>query len=283
MPTKKAPPVVPDWQSELSEELDRADQRRRAAWSIMLTAADGDELSREQLEFLRAVGIDDSTRRREIHKMSRVLSAYRKCGTRAQREAAAAELAEVEEQLVGEIKRLEDHRDRLAAEAVNARELLSTKRAKVAQQTAAAAELTSDSVLPQWVLGSLSDLEKLMSSSEAACELREIEARLKLIESVPKISDQDAQLHHAHAVKLNGGPVLTTDQGADGKMIRLRINPVAWSAYLVSLSNEKPGLEARAAELNQELDLFRREAADLRGFWLSSEIEEQLQNLEVLP
>jgi hypothetical protein len=77
--------------------------------------------------------------------------------------------------------------------------------------------------------------------------------------------------------------VLTTDQGADGKMIRLRINPVAWSAYLVSLSNEKPGLEARAAELNQELDLFRREAADLRGFWLSSEIEEQLQNLEVLP
>lgn len=283
MPTKKATPVVPDWQDELNEELDRADQRRRAAMAIMLSAADGSELSREQLEFLRAVGFDDQQRRRELAKMSRMIQLYRTCGMSAEREAAAAELAEVEDQLVGEIQRLEGERDRLAAEAVNARELLSTKRSKVAQQQAAAAELTNNSVLPQWVIDQLSDLEKLMDNSEAAAELREVESRLKMIANVPNITDAESMMHHAKAVKLSGGPVLTVNQSSDGKQIQPRINPAAWASYLASLAAEKPSLEARAAELNKELDVFRREAAALRGFWLSPEIEEQLKSLEVLP
>jgi molecular chaperone DnaK len=52
---------------------------------------------------------------------------------------------------------------------------------------------------------------------------------------------------------------------------------------MADLRNEVPVLESQLSAADKQLDCFRRESAELRAFWLSVEIEQQLMDLEVLP
>lgn len=275
--------TLPDWQSELSEELDRADQRRRAAWSLMLTAADGSELSREDLDFLRVVGIDDSTRRREIGRLGRVLAAYRKAGTKAQRDAAAEQLQALETDIGSRVQQMTDEIARLQAEVENANTLLGKVRAVVQRQAAAVEELQAEGMLPDYVQGQLADIRKAENDCESARVIREAEARKRMIEGVLKLSDEKQMTLHAASVKTFDGEPLIANKSSDGRMITPRVNLAVWPRYVESLRAELPVLDAAIAEANKQLDVFRREAADLRAYWLTTEVEEQLQQMEVLP
>ena len=282
MPTKKAPPVVPNWQDELSEELAKQEQRSRAAMGILLAAADGSELTAEELAFLRAAGVDDSTRRRELNKMVRVVTLYRSAGTSAQRKAAADRLASVESQLGPIVAKAEAEIARLQGEIAKAQKDLDVARLESDRRSSAAVALTGESLLPEFVRGQLNDIAKAESSCEAAAVVREAETRLKMIAGVLTLADVDQMKWHATAQQIAGRD-LFTNVGDRGQIVNPKVCPMKWSAYIADLKAEVPTLEAELAAADKQLDCFRRESADLREFWLSKDVESQLQDMEVLP
>jgi hypothetical protein len=287
MPTKTttktaSKPALPDWQSELSEELAKQEQRSRAAMGILLGAADGSELTAEELAFLRAAGVDDSARRREVNKMQRVIALYRSAGSSAQRKAAADRLASVEADLGPIVAKAQSEIDRLQGEINKAQRDLDAARLEADRRSSAAVALTGESLLPEFVRGQLSDIAKAQSGCDASAVIRETETRLKMIAGVLKLSDAEQMKLHAQAQQTQGRDLFTR-QGDGGKMINPKVCPMKWAAYVADLRNEVPVLESQLAAADKQLDCFRRESADLREFWLSKEIEQQLMDLEVLP
>ncbi len=278
----KAKPVMPDWQDELSEELAKQEQRSRAAMGILLAAADGSELTAEELAFLRAAGVDDSTRRRELNKMVRVVTLYRSAGTSAQRKAASDRLASVEAQLGPIVAKAQSEIDRLQGEIAKAQKDLEAARLESDRRSSAAVALTGESLLPEFVRGQLNDIAKAQSSCEAAAVVREAETRLKMIAGVLKLSDVDGMKLHAQSQQIAGRD-LFTNVGDRGQIVNPKVCPMKWAQYIADLRNEVPTLEAELAAADKQLDCFRREAADLREFWLSKDVESQLVDMEVLP
>ena len=282
MPTKKSEkPALPNWQDELSEELAKQEQRSRAAMGILLNAADGSELTAEELAFLRAAGIDDSTRRRELTKMQRVIALYRSAGSSAQRKAAADRLASVEADLGPIVAKAQAEIDRLQGEILKAQRDLDAARLESDRRSSAAVALTGESLLPEFLRGELSDIDKAKSSCDASTVVRETETRLKMIGAVLKLSDAEQMKLHAQAQQTQGRDLFTRE-GDGGKMINPKVCPMKWAAYVGDLRAEVPVLESQLSEADKQLDCFRRESAELREFWLSKEIESQLQDLEVI-
>lgn len=283
MTTTKAPkPALPDWQAELSDELDRADSRQRACYAILLNAASGDELTREELNFLRVNGFDDRTRHREIGKLGRMLDQYRTAGTEQQREAAAENLQTVEAELVPAVEQMKAEVERLQREIDRAEQQVQQARGEVQRRAAAVEQLQSDELLPQFVLDQLAEVRRAESATEAAAIIREGEARGRLIETVLKITDERQKLQHAKAVKhFNGEPLLTGLEPQNG-MITPRLNQPVWQRYLAALQAELPSLVEAMAAADRQLEPFRREAAELRRYWLQPSVQEQLEQMEVL-
>jgi hypothetical protein len=279
--TNKGKAVLPDWQSELSEELAKQEQRSRAAMGILLNAADGSELTAEELAFLRAAGVDDSARRREVNKMTRVIALYRSAGSSAERKAAADRLASVEADLGPIVAKAQAEIDRLQGEILKAQRDLDAARLESDRRSSAAVALTGESLLPEWVRGQLSDIDKAQSGCEASTVVRETEDRLKMIGAVLKLSDVEQMKLHAQAQQTQGRDLFTRE-GDNGKLVNPKVCPMKWAAYTADLRNEVPALETLLAEADKQLDCFRRESADLREFWLSPEIESQLQDMEVI-
>lgn len=284
MPTKtktKERPPMPDWQTEMSEELYRQEQRSRAAMALLLSAADGAELTSEELAFLRAAGIDDATRRREVARLTRVVKLYQAAGTSAQRKAAADRLALVQAELGPIVAKAQAEIDRLQGEIRKAESDLLAAKAEAERRDNAAQQLTSESVLPEFVRGQLKDNHKAESDCEASRTVRETEQRLKVIAGVLKLTDADGMKLHAQAQQMAGRDLFTRT-GDGGAMINPKVCPMKWAEYLAQLREEVPGLEAQLAAANKELEIFRREAQQLREFWLTPEIEEQLEQMGVL-
>jgi hypothetical protein len=271
--TKKGKTVLPDWETELTEQLERADQRRRAAYALMLRFAAGEEPTAEELQFLRHCGFDDSARRREEHRFARALALLRQAGTRAEREAAAAQLAGREADLTAAIARLTAEIDRLVSERTNAEADLHRVRANVARREAAVAALQAESILPEHICGQLRDIRKAESGSLPARAEREAESRIKTIRGVLALTDNQRMLLHADAVRRDGGPDMVVRQSSDRMAITPRINPTLWAEYLERLRTELPDRERELDEARRELTLFSREGEDLRNFWLSEEVE----------
>jgi vacuolar-type H+-ATPase subunit I/STV1 len=274
--TNKGKAVLPDWQQEISEELDRADQRRRAAYAIMFRAAGGDELTREEIAFLNVTGFDEVTRRREQPKFSRALALLKKAGPKAEREAAAAQLAEREASLSATIGGLQTEIDRLTSELSKANSQLTAVRSNAQSREAAVAELRADAALPTFIRSQLDELRKAQSASEPARAEREAESRIRTIQSVMAISDNRQRELHAASVKLSDGTPLLINSIKDGKLFSPEVNPTSWARYLVELQEELPLREAELAAARKEMEYFANEGDDLRDYWLSPEIEQQV-------
>jgi hypothetical protein len=141
--------------------------------------------------------------------------------------------------------------------------------------------LTGESLLPEFLRGQLNDIDKAKSSCDASTVVRETETRLKMIAGVLKLSDAEQMKLHAQAQQTQGRDLFTRE-GDGGKMINPKVDPTKWAAYVDGLRGEVPVLESQLAAADKQLDCFRRESADLRGFWLSAEIEQQLMDMEVI-
>jgi chromosome segregation ATPase len=284
MPTKTttktaSKPALPDWQSEISEELERADQRRRAAYGILFRAAGGDDLTREEIEFLKVCGFDDSARRREQPKFSRALALLQKAGTKAQREEAAAKLAQRETELTATIGGLQVEIDRLTSELTKANQQLSAVRSDVSQRAAAVEQLQSDGNLPEYVKAQLAELRKTAANSQPAAAEREAETRVRCIKAVLALTDDSQRMLHAQTARLQDGTPLVTSR-VDGKVVNPRIDLSAWARYLEELRAELPQREQELESARKELKYFDREERELREFWLQPEIEAMVLEME---
>ena len=103
-----------------------------------------------------------------------------------------------------------------------------------------------------------------------------------MIAGVLKLSDVEQMKLHAQGQQYEGRD-LFTNVGDGGKIVNPKVCPMKWAGYIAELKAEVPTLEAELAAADKQLDCFRREAADLREFWLSKDVESQLQDMEVLP
>jgi hypothetical protein len=98
---------------------------------------------------------------------------------------------------------------------------------------------------------------------------------------VLKLSDAEQMKLHAQAQQTQGRDLFTRE-GNSGKLVNPKVDPIKWAAYVGDLRGEVPVLESQLAAADKQLDCFRRESAELREFWLSKEIESQLQDMEVI-
>lgn len=269
-------PALPDWQSEIAEELEKQDQRRRAAYGILFRYADGEEPTREELAFLKAAGFDDATRRREQSRFNRALLLLRKAGTRAERDATAAKLAELDSALSGKVDQLQAEIDRLTAERDNAQRHLTATRADANQRQAAVDQLRMDGLLPEFVRGQMADLRKTAANSEPARTEREAETRINVIQGVLAITDKTQRELHAQGNRLSDGTPLLLQVG---KGAGREVNFAAWAKYLDELRAELPVREAELEAARKELAYFTKEEQQLRDFWLSDEIESMVSEL----
>lgn len=273
-------PALSDWQTQLSEELSRQEDRNRAAMNLLLIQADGNELSSEEIAFVRAVGVTDEVRRREVNKLTRVLKLYSKSGTAKERKELAVRLAAMESQLQPVISKAEAEVARLQNEVAKARADLEAARLEADRRESAAASMTEDSLLPEFVRQQLSDIHKAQSACEASRIVRETETRLKMIAGVLKLSDVEAMKLHAQGQQIAGRDLFTT-VGDRGQIVNPKVDALKWAAYVAELRAEVPVLEAEMAAADKELEVFRLEAQQLRAFYLSPEFESQLEQMEV--
>lgn len=279
MPPKKppvtpAPLMSPDTESQVLDELYRAEQRTRAALSLILGSAAGLDLTREELQFCRAAGLDDAARLREHHRAARAIALYRQCGSDAQRVESRDRLTDLEISLEPRLAQIRAEIETLTAEAELAARRLNEARADVERREAAVVGLRADDILPRFVVDRLADVRKLESNCPAAAVVREAETRKKMIAAVLKLSDVDQMKLHAQGLRISGGPdLLVAERGVPA------VDNGKWATYCADLQAELPRLESDLASARAELSVFKSEAAALRNYWLEPEQSQQLEEV----
>lgn len=265
------PPV--SWENDLSAEMEQFDQRQRACLRILADMARGEEVSEDELNYLRFAGYSEPDVRRELGRMGRALRQLEIAGTAEQRKLAADRFAMLEDETSGNIGAMKAERDRLESEIAQAENRLNDARSEVQRREAAVEQLRSENLLPLHVCKQLSAVRKRKSNSAPAKQHREAETRLRNIQSILELTDTEAKLRHAEALILSQGPSLLATKTENG-VTKKRVDEGLWSQYVQQLREEIPQRQAELAAAEEELKSFDSEADAIADFYLS-EFESQ--------
>lgn len=265
------PPV--SWENDLAAEMEQFDQRQRACLRILADMARGEEVSEDELNYLRFAGYSEPDVRRELGRMGRALRQLEIAGTAEQRKLAADRLAMLEDETSGNIGAMKAERDRLESEIAQAENRLNDARSEVQRREAAVEQLRSENLLPVHVCKQLSAVRKRKSDSVPAKQHREAETRLRNIQSILELTDTEAKLRHAEALILSQGPSLLANRTENG-VTKKRVDEGLWLQYVKQLREEIPQRKAELAAAEEELQAFDLEACAIADFYLS-EFESQ--------